>query len=102
MNQKLIKLYLFLFLVPAFIFCYKPAKIVRIPHFENVANRTVFIALDGVDYDLMSELNQEGHFQDFLPPIPFISTCPSDTTVGFTGILKPFGVGKVPGYEVRF
>jgi hypothetical protein len=82
--------------------CYHPPGVRRIKNADKVAPRTLFIALDGIDYELVKELHDEGYFGDFLPPIPLNSTFPSDTTVGFTGILKPLDVGKVPGYEVRF
>lgn len=82
--------------------CYHPPGVRRIKNAEKVEPRTLFIALDGIDYELVKELRDEGHFKNFLPPIPFNSTFPSDTTVGFTGILKPLRGGKVPGYEVRF
>jgi hypothetical protein len=82
--------------------CYTPPPVKVIRNSQSVTPRTLFIALDGVDFDLMQELYKEGHFKNFLPPVPFISTFPSDTTLGFTGILQPLNVGKVPGYEVRF
>lgn len=82
--------------------CYRPPEVKHIPVQSEKMPRTLFIALDGIDYDLVKELKDEGHFAQFNEPIPFISTFPSDTTAGFTGILQPLGVGKVPGYEVRF
>lgn len=82
--------------------CYHPPSIRHIPAKSAKMPRTLFIALDGISYEVMKELQDEGHFAQFNKAIPFISTFPSDTTVGFTGILQPLGVGKVPGYEVRF
>lgn len=82
--------------------CYHPPGVRAIPNAERVQPRTLFIALDGVDYELVKELRDEGHFKNFQDPLPFISTFPSDTTLGFTGILQPLNVGQVPGYEVRF
>lgn len=69
---------------------------------KNSFGQTLFVALDGVGYDLIQELKNEGHFHSFLKPLPFLSTFPSSTTLAFTGILQPSGIGKVPGYEARF
>lgn len=93
---------LFFLLVLWLTTCVHPPQIHHIPVSSKQMPRTLFIALDGVDYELVEELKAEGYFKQFYNPIPFISTFPSDTTVGFTGILQPLGVGKVPGYEMRF
>jgi len=82
--------------------CYKIPPIETIKTNSPVKTRTLLIALDGVDYDLVKELKDEGHFQNFLEPVPLLSTFPSDTTVGFTGILRPLGVDKIQGYESQF
>lgn len=82
--------------------CYRPPPVTRLRNASTISQRTLFLALDGIDYDLVRELHEEGYFRDFLPPVPFVSTFPSDTTVGFTGIMQPLDVGRVPGYEVRF
>lgn len=94
--------FIFLVFILTAVHCYHPPSVRVIPNANQVQPRTLFIALDGVDYDLVKELHDEGHFQNFLAPIPFISTFPSDTTLGFTGILQPLNVGQVLGYEVRF
>ncbi|MBI2340352.1 MAG: alkaline phosphatase family protein [Deltaproteobacteria bacterium] len=80
---------------------HKP-EIKVLPSAEKEAKKILFIAIDGIGYEMMHELQKEGHFMDFQPVIPFISTFPSATTIGFTGIFKPLDVGKVPGYESRF
>lgn len=82
--------------------CYKIPPVKTIKTSAPIKTRTLLVALDGVDYDLVKELKNEGHFKNFLEPVPLLSTFPSDTTVGFTGILRPLGVGKVQGYESRF
>lgn len=102
MKMRFYSAFIFLIFVLTTTHCYHPPAVKVIPHAERLQDRTLFIALDGVDYDLIKELRDEGHFQNFLAPIPFISTFPSDTTLGFTGILQPLNVGQVPGYEVRF
>lgn len=82
--------------------CYHPPEIVTLPKANLVHPRTLFLALDGIDYELAAELKNEGAFKTFQDPVPFISTFPSATTVGFTGIFQPLNVGTVPGYESRF
>ena len=82
--------------------CYHAHPIVTLKNAQKIPERTLFVALDGVDFALIDELCREGHFKDFLPPLKFTSTFPSDTTLGFTGIFQPLGAGRVPGYEVRF
>jgi hypothetical protein len=82
--------------------CYHGKPIKVLPEAKAVPVRTLFIALDGIDHKLMKELKDEGHFRAFYSPIPLISTFPSATTIGFTGIYQPLKVGKVAGYEARF
>ncbi|MBI2335698.1 MAG: alkaline phosphatase family protein [Deltaproteobacteria bacterium] len=82
--------------------CYHPHPVHQLPNIGKVEPRTLFLALDGVDYFLIAELKKEGYFKDFFNPAPFISTFPSVTGIGFTGIFKPLGVKKVPGYELKF
>lgn len=78
----------------------KPVKV--LPDAQKEKQRILFIAFDGISYDMMHALKQEGYFKDFADPIPLISTFPSATTTGFTGIFKPLHGGTVPGYETRF
>lgn len=73
-----------------------------LPDAEKEAGKILFIAIDGIGYEMMHELQKEGHFKDFQPVVPLIVTFPSATTIGFTGIFRPLDVGKVPGYESRF
>lgn len=91
--------FVFLFTLTA---CYhaKPVKV--LPNTNSLTQRTLLIGLDGVDFTLINELKKEGHFTTFLPPVPLISTFPTATTIGFTGLYQPLGVGQVPGYEARF
>jgi hypothetical protein len=69
--------------------------------------RTLFVALDAVPYDLVARLTDPGRqpaplFPYLRGPSVLVTTFPSFTTVAFTGILGPFGVGPAPGYEARF
>ncbi len=73
-----------------------------LPHADSEADRTLVLALDGVDHDLMAELYKEGYFKNFESPRVLVSTFPSATTIGFTGIFQPFNAGQTPGYEIRF
>lgn len=81
--------------------CYNAKPVEMLPNAKKV-KRTLFIALDGIDYQMVKELKDEGHFKSFQDPRPMISTFPSATTIGFTGIFQPLNVGRVPGYESRF
>lgn len=77
-----------------------PVKV--LPESDRQTPRIVFIAFDGIGYEMMRELKSEGYFRDFGDPVPLIVPFPSSTTIGFTGIFRPLDVGTVPGYEVRF
>lgn len=94
--------FLFILLLTTAACGYHKPVIKTLPDADREKERILFIAFDGISYDLISELKKEGHFKDWQDPIPFIVTFPSDTTIGFTGIFKPLAVGKVPGYETRF
>lgn len=96
------KILVLFFLLFTFSQCYHQHPVKTLPEANHVHERTLFIAVDGIDYALMAELKKEGHFRDFLEPVPLVATFPSATTIGFTGIFQPLNVGKVPGYEVRF
>lgn len=82
--------------------CYHAKPITVLRGTESISPRVLFIALDGIDYELVQEMKTQGHFAAFNDPIPLISTFPSDTTIGFTGLFAPLDVGRVPGYESRF
>ena len=56
------------------------------------------LALDGVPYDLMSELHDEGFFKGFHEPGRLVSTFPSLTRPAFSRMLiggKPFGYERL-------
>jgi hypothetical protein len=61
----------------------------------------LILALDGVPYESVLTAQEMGAFQGWAKPRPMVSPFPSMTNVGFAAILHPFGVGPVPGYEVR-
>lgn len=73
-----------------------------LPQAQSEKVKTLFIAFDGISTEMMRDLQAHGHFTDFSPVTPLVTTFPSATTIGFTGIFKPLDVGKVQGYEVRF
>ena len=89
-----------LFLWGACGYHHPPVKV--LPESDRQSPRIVFIAFDGIGYEMMRELKGEGYFRDFGEPVPLIVPFPSATTIGFTGIFRPLDVGTVPGYEVRF
>ena len=92
--------FFFLFLTASCGFHRPEVKI--LPDAEKENGKILFIAIDGIGYEMMHELQAKGHFKDFQPARPLIVTFPSATTIGFTGIFKPLDVGLVPGYESRF
>jgi hypothetical protein len=63
------------------------------------ATRHVFVVLDGVPFELIRQLYDEGHFRLFHPPGRLISTLPSLTDPMFSQI---FACGPCPGYEASF
>jgi len=71
------------------------------PPFDPRAPRTLILALDGVPYESVLVAQEMGAFDDWAKPRPMVSPFPSMTNVGFAAILHPFGVGPIPGYEVR-
>lgn len=99
--KKLLIIFFLIGISSFFLTCYTPPAPKRLPSTSSHL-QTLFIALDGIDYQLMAELKKEGYFKSFNHPIPLISTFPSATTIGFTGLFQPLGIHKVPGYEVRF
>lgn len=61
--------------------------------------QTLFLALDAVPHAMMAELHARGVFPNYGPPTRVVSTFPSLTEVGFTGLFRPLGAGKADGYE---
>ncbi|MBI4411074.1 MAG: alkaline phosphatase family protein [Deltaproteobacteria bacterium] len=92
--------FFFLFLTVSCGFHRPPVTV--LPDAEKEPEKILFIAIDGIGYEMMHELQKEGYFSDFQPVVPLTVTFPSATTIGFTGIFKPLDVGLVPGYESRF
>ena len=92
----------FIFIIAVISACYQARPVTVLPSQDKVTMRTLFIGLDGIDYELVKELKDEGYFADFQEPVPIISTFPTATTIGFTGLFWPLNVGQVPGYETRF
>lgn len=89
------------------IFCipscgYHKPEIKTHPAADKLDKKILFIAIDGIAFDMMAELKREGYFKDWRNPIPLIVTFPSATTIGFTGLFQPLDVGTVRGYETRF
>lgn len=62
----------------------------------------LFIALDGVPYTLATELQEQGYFPSFHPASELITTFPSSTMTGFTGLFRPLGCEIPQGYENKF
>lgn len=64
--------------------------------------QTLFLALDAIPYSLVKELYDEGALKGFSKPSLVISTFPSTSTSGFTGMMQPFGVKKAIGYDAIY
>jgi len=72
-------------------------------------DRLLLLAVDAVPFSVAEELTQGAArrgeptiFKEFKGPARLISTFPSFTTIAFSGILQPLGIGSAPGYEARF
>ena len=59
-------------------------------------NRWLVICLDGIPYEEILALWEEGHFREFFRPVPLISPFPSESEIAMTESLH---AGPVPGYE---
>lgn len=69
---------------------------------ERPATQTLFLALDGIPYNLIQEMREEGDFAQFREPTKVISTFPSTTVAGFSGIFEAVGAQQPPGYEEKY
>lgn len=63
---------------------------------EKPPQRRLAVCLDGVPYDDIAALWDEGYFREFARPGKLISVFPSLSDVALTDVLR---AGKVPGYE---
>ncbi|EKD42219.1 MAG: hypothetical protein ACD_73C00261G0001 [uncultured bacterium] len=66
---------------------------------KPIPKQTLIILLDGVSYRIMNELQKEGYLPDFQKPSKIISTFPSTTVTGITGLFEPLGVKPAHGYD---
>jgi len=62
----------------------------------RAARRKLAVCLDGVPYEDMAALWDQGYFREFARPGKLISSFPSLSDVALTELLQ---TGKVPGYE---
>lgn len=63
---------------------------------------TLMLALDGAQFDMVRGLREQGHFPSFQAPSRMISTFPSTTIIGFTGLFRSVGCEPSEGYETKF
>jgi hypothetical protein len=75
-----------------------PASFAR-PAANDPDARWLVLCLDGVPYQEMLALWEEGYFREFFRPAPLISPFPSDSESALTDL---FHTGPVPGYEHRY
>ncbi|MEM1244843.1 MAG: hypothetical protein AAGK22_00660 [Acidobacteriota bacterium] len=65
--------------------------------------RTLIIALDAVPFDsAVKAFAKSPELARFGDPVPVVSTFPSSTTLAFTEMFRPVGLGTPPGYEAKF
>jgi hypothetical protein len=57
------------------------------------------ILLDGIPYDLIAQMYQQGHFRLFYPPSKVVAPFPSMTDVAYTEMFMP---GKLLGFEAKY
>jgi hypothetical protein len=57
------------------------------------------ILLDGIPYDMVARMYQEGHFRLFYPPSKVVSPFPSMTDVSYTEMFMP---GQLLGFESEY
>lgn len=57
---------------------------------------TLVLAMDGVPFQIVEALSEEGYFAEFFPPTKLVSTFPSMTDVAFGEI---FAMGPTEGYQ---
>lgn len=69
------------------------------PKPDDPEARWLILCLDGVPYQEMAALWEEGYFREFFRPVPVISTFPSDSESALTDV---FHAAPVPGYEHRY
>lgn len=62
----------------------------------------LLLALDGVPYELVQQLKEDAYFSSFQAPSEVISTFPSSTLVGFTGLFQAIDCEIPEGYESKF
>ncbi len=69
---------------------------------EKRGPQTLVIALDGVPYDLIKKMHDDGYFQGFQEPSKVISTFPSTTTAAFGAMFHEVGGERPPGYDREY
>jgi len=87
-------------------FCLLVVSCIR-PGPARSADRTLFILLSGVSYDVVAELTDPGRgeqalFKEMKGPTALVTTFPSDTETALSGMLSTFGLAPSPGYEPRY
>ena len=66
------------------------------PAADDPQARWLVVCLDGVPYQEMLSLWEEGYFREFFRPVPLIAPFPSESEIALT---EAFQSGPVPGYE---
>ncbi len=72
------------------------------PPLAREKEQILFVAVDGIPFQMVNELYKNRELPQFQPPTRVISTFPSTTTTGFTGIFRAVGAAEAPGYDARF
>jgi len=69
------------------------------PADDDPQARWLVVCLDGVPYQEMLSLWEEGYLREFFRPVPLIAPFPSESEIALTEV---FQSGPVPGYEHRY
>ncbi len=76
-----------------------PARGFHRPAATDADARWLLLCVDGVPFEEIQALWNEGYFREFFPPSEVISTFPSESETAMTDL---FHADAVPGYEHRY
>lgn len=88
--------FVFVFLSPILFFS---APTSAVSSDNGPQRQTLYVLLDGVPYNVICDLVEEGKMLGFTPPSRVISTFPTTTISAFTGMFRPLGALQPEGYD---
>jgi len=71
---------------------------------QRQVSQHLFIAVDGIPFDLARSVYEEyfEYSEQYAKPVRVISTFPSTSTIAFTGLFRGIGAGRSAGYDSKF